>query len=102
MACETTVHAVKVGSRWTAVVEYCHHGGSGCRQGYWCSDQLGGWGVSDRGPDEAVAQTGEPVLFRSKRAALRAWSDAPEYCRGRTRDGRGCERLLGHAGACAA
>lgn len=61
--------------RWAIVTEYCHHGGSGCRQGYWAPDALGGWGTSSVSPEAALRQCGRPVTYRTRREAL---ASAPE------------------------
>jgi hypothetical protein len=74
---QSTTHLVKLGpSRWALVTEYCHHGGSGCRQGYWAADAAGGWGTSSTSPEAALRQCARPVTYRTKAAALEADAEA--------------------------
>lgn len=88
-----TVRAVKIGSRWTTITEYCHHGGSGCRSGFWCDDTKGGWGVGDT-LTGALRETAAPRLYRSRQAALACaagrcdWSTCPCPDARRDREGR--------------
>jgi hypothetical protein len=68
--------AIKIGSRWIAVVDYGQRsiGRSGC----WCEDALGGWGVGSI-PLEAVDQCAKPRTYRTRHAALEAIADTVQY-----------------------
>jgi hypothetical protein len=71
------VEAVRVGSRWAAVVDYGQQGGTGSRQGCWCEDAAGGWGIGST-PEGSVAACSKPVLYASRMAALEAHGAAPD------------------------
>ena len=61
--------AVRVGSKWAAVVDHGQAGATGTRQGCWCEDAAGGWGVSRSDPERAVKECARPSLYPSRKAA---------------------------------
>lgn len=60
--------AVKVGRRWAAVLDY-GQAGTG-RQGCWCEDAAGGWGVSRLDPTTAVRECVRSRLYATQADAL--------------------------------
>lgn len=73
----TGLIAVPVGSRrWAAVIDHDAlayaagrlPGSAGYRTGYWCDDAAdGGWGVSRRSAERAVAMCARPATYSSLR-----------------------------------
>jgi hypothetical protein len=62
---------IQRGSRYIAVADYGCRGGIG-RQGYWCADKKGGWGVSSKNAYAAIDQCVMPITYRSIKKAREA------------------------------